>query len=95
MVWFKKYPNDGLMYNTTIQVTDVDGQKVIDDIILINNFLFASIGEGVLQNGTTYILTVVASSYLGKSQPLVVNITIPRMGKRFYFQKIFSVFTNK
>ena len=78
----KKYPEDGLEYNTTIQVAYLDGQKALDDIVLRNSGYYGRIGKGgTLQNGTTYVITVVASSIVGQSEPLVMNFTIPRMGK--------------
>ena len=75
----KPPPNDGLYYNTTITVREMNKVAIIDTIHLYDNAQSTNIGN--LQNGTTYEIEIVTASYLGISPSLIVNKTIPRMGK--------------
>ena len=73
------FPNDDLEYNTTIIVREINKSPIINTIRLHNNYLSTNIEN--LQNGTTYLLEIVTTNYLGSSPALVVNQTIPRMCK--------------
>ena len=76
----KPFPNDGLSYNTSITVREMNKIPIIIDTIhLYDNTRSTNIGN--LQNGTTYEIKIVTASYLGISSPLIVNKTVPRMGK--------------
>jgi len=69
---------DEFVFHTNFSITDEEG-KQIQQAVVTNERTYLSLGKNVLLNGTTYSITVQSENSIGKSEPLHINYTIPRM----------------